>query len=352
MLSFHFYTEADYLLRICLISPILICLFIASQCFFGNVIPVAAVHIKDNSEKINFNSISDSMLKTATNLTSLTYHSRLESNYNFLTVSNELIPTITTTNNNISVEFGIPELNISWMISDQNPKNYSILENDEIIVNNPHWTENMTVNVTITDLQVGIYEFMIIAENSLGYKANNTIIITIQDTTAPIVTILNPESGHEYNTTDLTMTINYTYHIEELSNYTVNVTLNYFQVPDDGLLEYLPAGSYIFVVTVTDSSGNVGSDTAVFFITAFNKPTTASTGQTSEQTTTTGAKNGSPLSMSDFVLFLSVGMVFVVSSFVLIWRKNLSKKVISKNKLVKRYKLPPLDPFDLELNDD
>lgn len=351
MLSFHYCSEVDYLSRICLIFPILACLFIASQCFFGNVTPVAAVHIRTNNEKIDFNSISDSMLKTTTNVTSLVHYSRLEANHNFLSVSNGLIPTITTSNNNISVEFGIPKLNISWMISDQNPKNYSILENDEIIVNNQTWTENMTVNVTITDLQVGTYEFMIIAENSLGYKANDTISIRVQDTTAPIVTILNPESGHEYNTTDLTMTINYTYHIEELSNYTVNITLNYYQVPDDGLLEYLPAGSYIFVVTATDSSGNVGSDTVVFYITAFSKPTTATTGQTSEQTNTTGTKNGPPLNMSDLALFLSTGMVLVVSAFILFWRKNLSKKT-GKNQLVERYKLPPLDPLDLELNDD
>jgi hypothetical protein len=326
-----------------------------SQCFFGHVIPIAAVHIRDDNRKIKIDSISDSMVITATTVTSSAICARIKGNYSFLTVSNGFFPSITTTNNNISVEFGLAELNISWMISDQNPKNYTILENDEIIVNSHPWTENMTVNVTITDLRVGTRKFMIIAENALGNKANNTIIISIQDTIAPIVTILTPENGHEYNTTNLTMTINYTFYIEELGNYSVNTTLNYFNVPDDGLLEYLPAGSYIFTVTATDSSGNVGSDTVVFFITAINQPTTAitdTTGQTSEETTTTGSKDVPPLSLPDLVLFFSIGIVFVVSAFILIRRKKMGKEITSKSKLVKQYKLPPLDPLDLESNDN
>ncbi|MFW9903194.1 MAG: hypothetical protein ACFFFH_02595 [Candidatus Thorarchaeota archaeon] len=334
------------------ISSMLIFIIIVSQCLFGPMISVAAVHIKDEKEKIKIDSISDSVLLTANSVTSSAIYTRIEPDHSFLSVSNGLIPSITTTNNNISVEYGVPELNISWVISDQNPKNYSILKNDEIIINNNTWTENMTVNVTITDLQVGIYEFMILAENILGNKANDTIVINVHDTTAPIVTILNPENGHEYNTTNLTLTISYSYYIEELSNYNVHITLNYFNVPDDGLLEYLPAGSYIFNVTVTDSSGNVGSDIVVFFVTIIHQPTTAKTDTSSQTGEQTGTENVPAFSLSDIILFLSIGIVFVVSVFVLIWRRNLKRKISSESKLIERYKLPPLDPFDLESNDD
>ncbi|MFX1507496.1 MAG: hypothetical protein ACFFDC_15540 [Promethearchaeota archaeon] len=334
------------------ISSMLTCIIIVLQCLYGYMIPVTAVHIRDDKEKIKIDSISDSVLPTTNNVTSSTFYTRIEPDYSFLRVSNGLIPSITTINNNISVEFGVPELNISWVISDQNPYNYSISKNDEIIVNSRSWTDNMTVNVTITDLQIGTYEFTIIAENTLGNKANNTIVLNVHDTIAPIVTILNPENGHEYNTTNLTMTISYTYYIEELSNYTVKVALNYFNVPDDGLLEYLPAGSYIFNVTVTDSSGNVGSDIVVFFVTILDQPTTDTTAQTSKQTTTSGINNGPAFSLPDLVLFLSIGIVFLVSAFVFIWRRNFRKKISSESELVERYKLPPIDPFDLESNDD
>ncbi|MHA2296791.1 MAG: hypothetical protein ACXADA_12235 [Candidatus Hodarchaeales archaeon] len=341
--------------RIYLLSSMITCLIIVLQCFFGNVIPVVAVHIRYDSMEINNDSISDLLVITATNVMSSDIFEEIKRKNNIMSGSSGLIPSITTTNKNISVEFGIQEINISWVISDQSPNNYSILEDGEIIVNNQPWIENMTVNLTITDLQVGTREFMIIAENALGNKANNTIIVNVQDTTAPIVTILSPINGHEYSTTNLTMTINYTYHIEELSGCTVNVTLNYFNMLDDGLLEYLPAGSYIFKITVTDSSGNVGNDAVVFFITVVNQPTTANTnttGQTSEQTTTTDTKDESPLSLPELVLFSSIGIVFVVSGFVLIRRRNLNKIIISKSKLVDKNKLPPLDPLDLESTDD
>ena len=79
------------------------------------------------------------------------------------------------------------EVNLSWYIIDDNPKQYTILKNGSVLKNNINFESNV-ITLQFNDV-VGHYNISLIVYDFSGYSASNNVIITITSasaSTAPV----------------------------------------------------------------------------------------------------------------------------------------------------------------------
>jgi len=115
----------------------------------------------------------------------------------------------------------------------------------------------------LTNLGVGTYTLTVLASDIYNNIGSAEVSFSIQDSTAPIVTILTPINASSF---ELGTVIGYTYSVDELANFTTVVRLNGVDVLDTGTFIDLPVGVYSLVIEVTDESLNSNSDEIIFYI--------------------------------------------------------------------------------------
>ena len=74
---------------------------------------------------------------------------------------------------------------ILWYIADTNPRNYTILMNYQSIpleLSNT-WTQNMTVEMNVDELPIGIHLYTIIAEDTWGNQNEDSVLVTVLEST-------------------------------------------------------------------------------------------------------------------------------------------------------------------------
>ena len=99
------------------------------------------------------------------------------------------------------------------------------------------------------------------ATDASGNVATATQLVTVVDTTAPVVTITSPIAGTEF-WSDATIDVQYTVSDIVDPNPSVVVT------PADPVAAPLPVGDMLITVTATDGSGNAGADSVTVEIVA------------------------------------------------------------------------------------
>ncbi|MCH8906771.1 MAG: hypothetical protein IH840_06755 [Candidatus Heimdallarchaeota archaeon] len=197
-------------------------------------------------------------------------------------------PVITSAGNK-TFEIGSTINKISWMISDPEPKNYTIYQ-DEISIDAGNWTSGSTITHLISGLNVGIYNFTIIANDLSNNIATDTIYVTmVQDATAPI--IVHPtdptiEVGSTSNTISWVVTDanpnNFTIFKDDLSISTGNWSST---APISQSIDGLGIGTYNYTLLVQDEFNRFSSDQVLVMVIGV---TTTATGTTATGTTTTG----------------------------------------------------------------
>ncbi|MDH5402736.1 MAG: hypothetical protein OEY49_09615, partial [Candidatus Heimdallarchaeota archaeon] len=90
----------------------------------------------------------------------------------------------------ISNEQGSTGNVISWIITDLNVGNYTVVQNGTFYASG-NWINNTALIIDIDGLTYGYYNFTIIAHDGLGNEITDEIIIHVQDTTIPIVSSPN-----------------------------------------------------------------------------------------------------------------------------------------------------------------
>jgi len=101
------------------------------------------------------------------------------------TVEDTINPVITFSSNDITIEIGYSDLNISWTATDIFPGTYTIeLVGSGISVGPLTWSSGDPINYTIPDgLASGVYTFNITITDDNGNSASGTITVTITDGT-------------------------------------------------------------------------------------------------------------------------------------------------------------------------
>jgi len=107
----------------------------------------------------------------------------------------------------------------------------------------------------LVNLAVGTYVLSVEATDAFANLGIDEIVIVIEDTIQPAVTINTPENETIF---EFGADILYTYQYTDLSSTSVEVLLDGISIVNTGVLSGVSVGTHILQVRVTDSSNNVG----------------------------------------------------------------------------------------------
>jgi len=201
------------------------------------------------------------------------------------------------------IESGYTGETISWAATDDNPNTYTVTLQGSGIVEGPTaWSSGATVNYDIPDgLAVGEYFYTINFTDDYGRYVTDTVKVTVQDTTNPVITSLPSdftiESGYTgeiilWTATDLnpqtyTIELQGTGIVEGPTTWSSGAAITY-NIPNG-----LAVGEYSYTVNIYDESGNYVSDTITVMV---REPS---------------ADPGIPFG-NFYLIFLAVGIIVVV----------------------------------------
>jgi len=177
--------------------------------------------------------------------------------------------------NDISYEEGTTGHSISWTAFDNNPGTYVIYRND-IEVDSGLWTSGIPITINVDGLTVGSYNYTINVTYSLGDSISDTVIVFIEDITAPIVD--NPANiTYEEHTTghniSWTATDNnpgfYVIYMNEIETDSGSWTSG---VPITINVDGLAIGSYNYTIVVSDVYDNSATDTVIVIVEDITEP--------------------------------------------------------------------------------
>jgi parallel beta-helix repeat protein len=171
---------------------------------------------------------------------------------------------------NVVFEDEIPENRIiGWILTDINPLNYILLENGSEIRNEP-WTSNINITLILDDFQIGITNYTIIVYDVSGNEASNTIIVTIQDTLAPLIDgpinfyMQKGTTGNnilwfiiDKNPANFTILKDGEIILNDTWEFSPWIAIN---------LDSLPLGVYNFTLLITDQFNNVANSNVIVFV--------------------------------------------------------------------------------------
>ncbi|MCY3412494.1 MAG: hypothetical protein INQ03_12725 [Candidatus Heimdallarchaeota archaeon] len=160
-----------------------------------------------------------------------------------------------------------------WVATDLNPYLYTIYKN-EVEVSTQLWTSGGNIIISISDLDIGVYNYTIIIwDDSFNYVINY-VTFQIKDTIAPIL-ITQPLSYNEtsiefgdtgnmliWNATDNNPNIYYIYKNNVVISSQIWISNGPIQISIDGL----STGSYNYTLLIKDKSNNYVTSTILFSI--------------------------------------------------------------------------------------
>ncbi|MHA2401637.1 MAG: hypothetical protein ACXADH_01490, partial [Candidatus Kariarchaeaceae archaeon] len=136
--------------------------------------------------------LSDTSTNTGTNTT-------------FVTVEDPTNPTINQPDD-VSYEMGSSSNQVSWIGNDSSPSTYSVLKNGSLFISG-FWLNGTPINVNVDGFNLGIYNLTIILWDNAVNSVEDTIVLTVVDTTKPDldhptdVTYEETTTGHFLNWT-------------------------------------------------------------------------------------------------------------------------------------------------------
>jgi PGF-pre-PGF domain-containing protein len=123
-----------------------------------------------------------------------------------ITVSDTTPPSITGPSDHI-IEQNATTCHIIWEIIDVNPDTYRILKDGIQVEPTTHYQNGDTITVDIITTTRGIYNYTIIANDTLEHTASNQVIITVQETIPPVISHPNDQTIERCTTGNITWII-------------------------------------------------------------------------------------------------------------------------------------------------
>ncbi|MFW9845022.1 MAG: hypothetical protein ACFFEV_10635, partial [Candidatus Thorarchaeota archaeon] len=174
----------------------------------------------------------------------------------------------------ITYEFGTVGHTIIWSVSDLYPDEY-IIYKDGAYLEDGSWTSGF-ISIGTDGLALGEHNYTILVDDVSGNVAIDTVIVTVVDTTAPILNNPSDISGTLANTS-----IQITWQPTDLLPFFYEIYSNGSLVSSGTwtsggnltcTLEDLTAGVYNITIIVWDTSGNQAQDTVIITIQGYSIP--------------------------------------------------------------------------------
>jgi len=167
--------------------------------------------------------------------------------------------------NDASYELGTENNQICYTLSDRNPRNFSIIKNGDVFIEDEEWS-NGDITINIDGLSVGLHNYTIIVTDIWGQTTTETCTVTVVDTTSPVLAIITPSNGTIFENQSDETNLSYSYSVYDLSEFAVVIKLNDVEINDSGILENLRPDFYLFNITATDLYGNTAYTMVEFFV--------------------------------------------------------------------------------------
>jgi len=191
----------------------------------------------------------------------------------------------------ITYEEGTSGYSISWTATDNNPDSY-IIYREGVVVDSGSWTSGVPITINVDGLTVGSYNYTIVVTDASNNTATDTVIVTVEDTTAPAVdspadiTYEEGTSGHSisWTATDNNPNSYIIYRegvVVDSGSWTSGVPIT---VNVDGLT----VGPYDYTINVTDASNNNATDTVIVTVEDTTAPAVDSPADITYEEGTTG----------------------------------------------------------------
>ena len=241
----------------------------------------------------------------------------------YLEVITENQPPVIVSADKLWIEKGSNET-VSWLVTDLDPKNYTIYQNGSAIANGS-WINNIPIEIATDNLALGTYNYTLEVNDVSGLKTTKTIIVVMYQkpvlSTPVDLTYMEGTTGQTI-TWDLVddNPINYTILIDNQKkefDYLTNATENISYI-----LPTLTKGTYIVAITVIDEDNQLAEDTVTVTVMANTQattnptttnPTTTNPTGTSEPTSKQTTQNNSLNTTNGFevlmVILLAIGII-------------------------------------------
>ena len=108
-------------------------------------------------------------------------------------------PTVTGYGNH-TYEGGDPAVNLTWTAYDRYPAYYEVYRNG-LLYGSGSWTSNVNISGLIDNLTLGEFNYSIIVFDESGNNITDTVFITVQDTTLPVITSVPNNVTYFYSET-------------------------------------------------------------------------------------------------------------------------------------------------------
>jgi hypothetical protein len=183
----------------------------------------------------------------------------------FIQVKDEVSPSFLVIPQNLIIEAGIPNTLLSWVVLDNNPGNFEILQNNSQVYSGI-WENDTAINMDVSHVNVGSYNFTIIVSDLHGNTAVNAVLIRFVDMISPTVSV--DQSIIKFPIDEPSTNISWTLSDNFPTSYTINhngsflleatwVDQQVVQLPLE-LISQLTTGFHIFQLIAFDESGNQG----------------------------------------------------------------------------------------------
>ncbi|MHA2295049.1 MAG: right-handed parallel beta-helix repeat-containing protein [Candidatus Hodarchaeales archaeon] len=174
------------------------------------------------------------------------------------------------------VKYVVGALNkyISWNVTDENPSVYSIYRNDSITIDSAIWMSNTTIDVSVSGLSLGTYNYTIVAVDTSGNAVKDTVFVFVLEPSFIYIDTPMPSfKEHEYGSTGVIL--NWTVNSIENGTYTIykdggTIATGVFVpgTPIVYLIDDIAVGSYNFSIKVIDDTGNSISNYVIIKVVA------------------------------------------------------------------------------------
>jgi hypothetical protein len=168
----------------------------------------------------------------------------------------------------VFIEHGSSNNELSWVLNDRNPYNYSVYV-DGSMVDDDFWNDDDTITLVFDGYAVGTYLVEILVDDIFDQQSSHTVTVTVEDTLKPVFTSIPDDLIYEANTTGHNVQWIVSDVNPNLYSITVNTTVvvdNHVWDDDETInfsVDGYDVGIYIITIIIDDDYGLEKSDTVI-----------------------------------------------------------------------------------------
>ncbi|MHA2031572.1 MAG: hypothetical protein ACW99Q_19520, partial [Candidatus Kariarchaeaceae archaeon] len=166
---------------------------------------------------------------------------------------------------------------LEWIVTDNHPSFFVLYQNNSV-VGNSTWIDDVEIEIDIDGLIKGVYNFTILFYDTSANFINETIIVIVEDQIPPLITKLDFNQTYIEDTQGKTLRVNVTDYYPAFFEIYANNSIYYSSDwnNQDGIsinIDSFPRGFHNFTFVIYDESNNFVISSIIFYVLDNQAPT-------------------------------------------------------------------------------